>query len=43
MEKIKKDNAEIINYKVSEDVSFSPVILFYPIEVEKREIADLPI
>lgn len=43
MEKIKKDNAEIINYKVSEDVSFSPVLLFDPIEVEKREIADLPI
>ena len=43
MEKIKKDNAEITNYGVSEDVSFSPVLLFDPIEVEKREIADLPI
>ena len=43
MEKIKKDNAEITNYGIAEDVSFSPVLLFDPTEVEKREIADLPI
>lgn len=43
MEKIKNDNAEITNYGVSEDVSFSPVLLFDPIALEKREIADLPI
>lgn len=43
MEQIKRDNAEITHYQVSEDVSFSPALLFDPIDVARREIPDLPI
>lgn len=43
MEQIKRSNAEITDYCVQQDVSFSPVLLFSPMEVEKREIPDHPI
>ena len=43
MEQIKRSNAEITDYCVQQDVSFSPVLLFSPMEVEKREIPDRPI
>ena len=43
MEQIKRSNAEITDYCVQQDVSFSPVLFFSPMEVEKREIPDRPI
>ena len=43
MEKIQRENAEIKDYCISQDVLFSPALLFDPIEQQKREIPDRPI